>query len=91
MATYTFTLAGRITIDATIEISHGTETVSAWGLAFDGNADVIGETDSARYSGFCDSEVAYDELHRLINGRWGVESEDIAAAIDARMPACQCD
>lgn len=91
MTSYDFTLTGRITIDASIDIHRGIETASAWGLAFDQDADVIADTDSTRYSGYCDAEIAYHELHRLFAGRWGIESEDIAAAVDAQLPICECD
>jgi len=91
MASYNFKIAGRMTIDATIDVHRGIETASAWGLAFDQDADVIAETESTRYSGFCDAEIVYSELHRLFAGRWGIESEDIASAVDSVLPLCECE
>lgn len=91
MTDYTFNLSGRIAVEAWISITRGTETATAFGLAFDSDADVLAETDSTRYSGYCDSEIAYHEVHRLLASRWGIESEDIAAAVDAQLPVCECD
>ncbi|MEV5068896.1 hypothetical protein MRBLMI12_000452 [Microbacterium sp. LMI12-1-1.1] len=91
MATHTFTLTGRETIEARITIDPGIHTTSAYGLAFNADADTVGDTDSTRYSGYCPTCVAYHEIHRVIAGRWGIESEDIATAVDANMPPCHCD
>ena len=81
MASYALNLTGRIPVELSIDVHWGIETASAWALAFNDDADVVGETESTRYSGFCDSEIMYAEAHRVIAGRWGIESQDIATAI----------
>jgi hypothetical protein len=85
------TLTGRETIDACVNIDHDINTSVAYGLAFNDDGDVVAETDSTRYSGFCEAEIVYHELHRLIAWRWGIESGDIADALDMRGIMCDCE
>lgn len=100
MATHVFTIPGRITVEAHVTIGGagsggyampGAQSVGAYGIAFDDDANTVGDTSEHRYIDYCPSGIAYHELHRLIAGRWGIESEGIAAAVDALMPPCECE
>ena len=92
MSTYTLTLPSRAgQLDVRIYVDYGVDTAAAYGIALDDNANVRAETDSSRYSGYCAAEIVYHEAHRLIAGRWGVESEDIAAAVESILPPCECE
>ncbi|OJU44434.1 MAG: hypothetical protein BGN98_13700 [Microbacterium sp. 69-7] len=92
MVTIQLAIPSRIgQIDARVFITRGTSTAESYGIAFDEDGATIAETSANRYSGFCDAEIAYDEAHRLMAWRWGVESEDIAAAVDAAGLTCDCE
>ena len=92
MSTFILTLPSRAgQLDVRIYVDYGINTAAAYGVAFDDNANVRAETDSSRYSGYCAAEIVYHETHRLIAGRWGVESGDIAAAVDSILPICECE
>lgn len=92
-ATFTAELPSRIgIIEVRAWIDHeGSEASSAYGIAFNADAETIADTRTTRYSGYCDAEIFYAELHRLIAQRWGLESADIAAAIEAQGFSCECD
>lgn len=97
MSTHVFTVTGRATIEAHITIEPGgygmpgAQRTVGYGIAFNDDADTVADTDSTGYIDYCRPEIAYHELHRLIAGRWGIESETIAAAVDEVMGECTCD
>jgi hypothetical protein len=91
-STHQFTLEGRLRLDARIYVTPGPHKIDAYGLAFDDGANIRAETNSTGYIGYCRACIAYHELHRLIAGRWGIESETIADAVEGRFPhGCTCD
>ena len=98
METFTLLIPSRIgEIDARITLDRpeyampGAQGIPAYGIAFNSEAETIAETDSTRYIDYCTWEIVYYEAHRLLNGRWGVEAEDIAAAVEDILPICDCD
>jgi hypothetical protein len=88
MATYTLTLNG---LDARVTLDHGVNTVSAYGLTFDESADVVTETESRRFSGYCDSEIVYSIACDMLHTRRGIEAEDISDAVEALGLTCECE
>lgn len=88
MPTYTIALKG---LEASITLDSGAETTRAYGIAFDENGDTISETESRRFSGFCDSEIVYDIASELLTTRRQIESEGIADALEAIGLVCACE
>lgn len=88
MTNYRITLKG---LEASITIEHGHETDSAYGILFDENAAIIRETESQRYSGFCDREITYSIACTLYDHARQVEPADIWDALSALTPECECD
>ena len=92
MTTYRLALAGRATIDAHVTLAPGPHKIDAYGIAFNDDADVVAETGSTGYIDYCRACILYHELHRLIAGRWGIESQTIADAVETEFPyGCTCD
>ena len=94
---HVITLAGDIAIEAHVHIGNGgyampgAQSIGAWGMAFNDDADVIAETDTHQYVDYCESEILYHELHRLFAGQYGIESETIGYAVDETGLSCDCE
>lgn len=78
-------------LDVSVSITHGINTASAYGLTLDENADVVAETDTRRFSGFCDRCIAYDIAGDMIATRRRIEHSDISDALDEIELECRCD
>lgn len=85
-------------LEAHVNIEHGFQATSAWGIAFDEDADIVVETETRRFLGFCDYEIAYEVAGDMLAGRRahpaatrGIEWADISAAIEALGHACDCE
>ena len=84
----------RITInglDARVNVDHGAETVSAYGITFDEDARIVTETRPARWSGFCDACIVYDVAGTMLATRRRIEYDDVIDALERAGMACTCD
>jgi len=85
----------RITInglDARVNVDHGAETVSAYGITFDENARIVTETRAyrSRYSGFCNACIVYDMAADMLTTRRGIEYDDVSDALEPAGLTCMC-
>jgi hypothetical protein len=89
VASYEIEIRG---LDARVTITRGNETASAWGILFDENAEIVTETESTRYSGYCDAEILTAVVGEMAFSRRGIEWDDIHATVEALdLPACECE
>lgn len=78
-----------------INLSHGHETVSAKGVAFDSNAAIVAE-ETTQFSGFCDSEIITSMVNSLVftrrfNGVFIDMPQIMTALKDAQIGDCTCE
>jgi hypothetical protein len=84
----TFTLKG---LEARVFLDYGVNTTGASAILFDEDANVISETESSRYSGFCTRCIIYSQLVKVYDYRRQVEPADIDNALYDADYSCNCD
>lgn len=78
-------------LEARIFVEPSSQGLRAYSILFDDNADVINETESIQYIGYCLSCVAYRVACDLFDYRKQVEPFAIADSLEADGLSCHCD
>ena len=79
-------------LDLSITIEPSSQGYRGYGIAFDDDADIVAETDSRMYIGYCIPDVLASIAGDLTNGDDVMrDASDIFDALHARGLICHCD
>lgn len=75
-------------LEARVTLSHGVQSVTAHGICFNENGDIVTETDSKQFIGYCDAEILYAVADGMLTTRRRIESSEVWDALPIQ---CECD
>jgi uncharacterized protein YuzB (UPF0349 family) len=88
----TYTLDGIRGLDLSITVEPSMQGMRGYGIAFDDDADIVAETESRQYIGYCIADVLASIAGDLTNGDDNMrDASDIFEAIGAAGIECHCD
>ncbi len=75
-------------LEARVTLSHGVHSVTAHGICFDENGDIVTETDGRQFMDYCDAEIVYLIADEMMTTRRQIESSDVWDALPIQ---CECE
>ena len=88
----TYTLDNLRGLDLSITIEPSLQGYRGYGIAFDEDADIVGETASRLYIGYCIPDILASIAGDLTNGDDNMrDASDIFDALHAHGLVCHCD
>lgn len=88
MSTYTIPIDRHHEALVTIADRSGPWGVNASSIAFNSDADIVAETTTTTYCGYCAAEIIHQEIAAMIPN---VSDERIAHLLESRGLECECD
>lgn len=87
----TYTLDGIRGLDLSITLEGTPQGMRGYGLAFNDDADIVAETESRHYIGYCRADVLASIIGDLTNVDPMQDAADIWDALNASDIHCHCD